>query len=122
VNDTRCKVVKNVGVPQLLCAFDLLHAEAIVDSHAKPVEELNRRIEKLEEVMSKTMDFIHKDAPLSIYDKINGLYEESAKEADIRKRYYKLELAYLLTLLYASIRILSLTEEVKKYLKTRKKA
>jgi hypothetical protein len=59
--------VKNVGVPQLLCAFDLLHAEAIVDSHAKPVEELNRRIEKLEEVMSKTMDFIRKDAPLSIY-------------------------------------------------------
>ena len=122
MNDTRCKVVKNVGVPQLLCAFDLLHAEAIVDSHAKPVEELNRRIEKLEEVMPKTMDFIHKDAPPSIYDKINGLYEESAKEADIRKRYYKLELAYLLTLLYASIRILSLTEEVKKYLKTRKNA
>jgi hypothetical protein len=122
VNDVRCKVVKNVGVPQLLCAFDRLHAEAIVDSHAKSVEELNRRIEKLEEVMSKTMDFIRKDAPPTIYDGINGLYERSANEADIRKRYYKLELAYLLTLLYASIRILSLTEEAKKYLKTHKKA
>jgi hypothetical protein len=114
-------VVKKVGVSQLLFAFDMLHAEAFVDSYAKPVEELNRRIEKLEEVMSKTMDFIRKDAPPTIYDKINGLYEESANEADIRKRYYKLELTYLLTLLYASIRILSLTEEVKKYLKTRKK-
>jgi hypothetical protein len=115
-------VVKKVGVSQLLFAFDMLHAEAFVDSYAKPVEELNRRIEKLEEVMSKTMDFIRKDAPLSIYDKINGLYEESAKEADIRKRYYKLELTYLLTLLYASIRILSLTEEAEEYLKTHKKA
>jgi hypothetical protein len=121
VNDVRCKVVKNVGVPQLLFAFDMLHAEAIVDSYAKPVEELNRRIEKLEEVMPKTMDFIREDAPPTIYDGINGLYEQSANEADIRKRYYKLELAYLLTLLYASIRILSLTEEAKKYLKTHKK-
>jgi hypothetical protein len=121
MNDVRCKVVKNVGVPQLLFAFDRLHAEAIVDSHAKPVEELNRRIEKLEEVMPRTMDFIRKDAPPTIYDGINGLYERSANEADIRKRYYKLELAYLLTLLYTSIRILSLTEEAKKYLKTHKK-
>jgi hypothetical protein len=115
-------VVKNVGVPQLLCAFNRLHTEVFVYSYAKPVEELNRRIEKLEEVMPKTMDFIRKDAPPTIYDEINGLYEESAKEADIRKRYFKLELAYLLTLLYLSIRLLTLTEEAEKYLKTHKKA
>jgi hypothetical protein len=113
--------LKEVSVPELLFAFEALCAKAFVDSHVKPLEELNRRIEKVEEVMPKTMDFIRKNAPPTIYDGINGLYERSANEADIRKRYYKLELAYLLTLLYASIRILSLTEEAKKYLKTHKK-
>jgi hypothetical protein len=76
----------------------------------------------MEEAMAKMMDYILREFPTNVYDGINKIYEKSAKEADIRKRYLKLMLAYLLTLLYASIRILSLTEEVKKYLKTRKKA
>jgi hypothetical protein len=76
----------------------------------------------MEEAMAKMMDYILREFPTNVYDGINKIYEKSAKEADIRKRYLKLMLAYLLTLLYASIRILSLTEEVKKYLKTRKNA
>ena len=106
----------------MLFGFEMLYARSFVDSHDKPLEELNRRIEKVEEVMSKTMDFIRKDALPTLYDGINGIYEKSTKEADIRKRYLRLELAYLMTLLYVSMRILSLTEEAKKYLKTHKKA
>jgi hypothetical protein len=122
VNDARCKALKKVGVPDLFFAFEVLCAKAFVDSHVKPLEELNRRIEKVEEVMPKTMDFIRKDAPPTIYDGINGIYEKSAKEADIRKRYLKLELSYLLTLLYLSVRLKTLTEGAEEYLKTHKKA
>jgi hypothetical protein len=111
-----------VSVPELLFAFEMLYARAFVNSYVKPLEELNRRIEKVEEVMPKTMDFIRKDASPTIYDGINRIYEKSAKEADIRKRYLKLELSYLLTLLYLSIRLNTYVEEAEKYLKTHKKA
>jgi hypothetical protein len=114
--------LKEVSVPELLFAFEMLYARAFVNSYVKPLEELNRRIEKVEEVMPKTMDFIRKDASPTIYDGINRIYEKSAKEADIRKRYLKLELSYLLTLLYLSIRLNTYVEEAEKYLKTHKKA
>jgi hypothetical protein len=113
--------LKEVSVSELLFGFEMLYARSFVDSHDKPLEELNRRIEKVEEVMSKTMDFIRKDALPTLYDGINGIYEKSTKEADIRKRYLMLELSYLLTLLYLSIRLNTYVEEAEKYLKTYKK-
>jgi hypothetical protein len=76
----------------------------------------------MEEAMAKMMDYILREFPTNVYDGINKIYEKSAKEADIRKRYLKLMLAYLLALLYLSIRLKTLTEEAEKYLKTHKKA
>jgi hypothetical protein len=114
--------LKEVSVPELLFAFEMLYARAFVDSHVKPLEELNRRIAMIEKVMPKTVDFIRKDASPTIYDGINRIYEKSVKEADIRKRYFKLELAYLLALLYLAVRLKTYVEEAEKYLKTYKKA
>jgi hypothetical protein len=93
-----------------------------VDSFAEPLEKLNHRIETVEEAMAKMMDYIRREAPANVYDGINRIYEKSEKEADIRRRYIKLMLAYLLALLYLSVRLKTLIEEAEEYLKTHNKA
>jgi hypothetical protein len=111
-----------VSVSALQLAVEMEFARAYVDSFAQPLEKLNRRIETAEEAMAKMMDYIRREAPTNVYDGINRIYEKSAKEADIRKRYLKLMLAYLLALLYLSVRLKTLTEEAEEYLKTHNKA
>jgi hypothetical protein len=56
-------------------------------------------------------DYIRREGPKEVYDGINRIYEKSAKEDDIRKRYVKLMLAYLLALLYLFVRLKTLSEE-----------
>jgi hypothetical protein len=76
----------------------------------------------MEEAMAKMMDYILREFPTNVYDGINKIYEKSAKEADIRKRYIKLMLPYLLALLYLFVRLKTLSEEAEEYLKTHNKA
>jgi ribosome biogenesis protein Nip4 len=116
------RYLREVSSSALRLAFEMLFAKAYVDSFAEPLEKLNRRIETVEEAMAKMIDYIHREFPTNVYDGINRIYEKSAKEADIRKRYIKLSLAYLLALLYLSVRLKTLTEEAEEYLKTHNKA
>jgi hypothetical protein len=111
-----------VRVSALMTAFEMESVRAYVDSFAQSSEELTRRIGIVEEAMAKMMDYIRREAPANVYDGINRIYEKSAKEDDIRKRYIKLMLAYLLALLYLFVRLKTLSEEAEEYLKTCKKA
>jgi hypothetical protein len=114
--------LREVSVSALQLAVEMEFARAYVDSFAEPLEKLNHRIEMVEEAMAKMMDYIRREAPANVYDGINRIYEKSEKEADIRKRYIKLMLAYLLALLYLSVRLKTLIEEAEEYLKTHNKA
>jgi hypothetical protein len=105
-----------------MTAFEMESVRAYVDAFAQPSDVLHRRIAIIEEAMPKMIDYIGREGPRKVYDGINGIYEKSAKEDDIRKRYIKLMLAYLLALLYLFVRLKTLSEEAEEYLKKHKKA
>jgi hypothetical protein len=114
--------LREVSVSALRLAVEIEFARAYVDSFAQSSDELTRRIGIVEEAMPKMMDYIRREAPTNVYGGINRIYEKSVKEDDIRKRYIKLMLAYLLALLYLIVRLKTLSEEAEEYLKTHNKA
>jgi hypothetical protein len=114
--------LREVSVSALRLAVEMEFARAYVDSFAQSSEELTRQIGIVEEAMPKMMDYIRREGPRKVYDGVNRIYEKSEKEDDIRKRYIKLMLAYLLALLYLFVRLKTLSEEAEDYLKMCKKA
>jgi hypothetical protein len=114
--------MKETEIIQLLAAFLIEFATAKVDARTLPPEVLYRRIGKIKECMPEMIDYLRREAPRGVYDGINGLYEEFANEADIRKRYLKLMQAYLLALMYLLMNTATLLEKAEEYLKTQNKA
>jgi len=100
-----------LSVSASVTAFEMEFARAYVDAFAQPSEVLHRRIAIIKEAMPKMTDYIRREGPKEVYDGINRIYEKSAKEDDIRKRYVKLMLAYLLALLHLFVRLKTLSEE-----------
>jgi hypothetical protein len=100
-----------------LAGFFIEFAQANLDAHAQLYQVLQHRIMEIQRYMPEMMDYMRIEAPEDVYDNINGLYEKSANEADIRKRYVKLVLAYLGILLYLSLKAEVLLEKAAEYLK-----
>jgi hypothetical protein len=97
-------------------------ARAIVDASTQPSQALYRRIGDIEKYIQNAMDYMCGEAPEKVYGSINRLSGKSVNEADIRKRYVKLMLAYLMALVYLSVELKILSEEAAEYLKKHKKA
>jgi hypothetical protein len=114
--------MKEAEIARLLAAFFIEFATAKVDARTEPLEELHYRIEKMKERLPKMIHYLRREDPGNVNDDIKRFYEESGKEADIRKSYVILRQVYLFTLMYLLINGLPLLEKAEEYLRTYKKS
>jgi hypothetical protein len=110
-------MVEKNGCFQIIGRFFIEFAQADLDAHIQPSEVLYRHIEEIQKYMPEMVDYLRRVSREGLQQYKQTLRGIRKRGLDIRKRYVRLTLAYLMTLLYLSVKAEVLSEKAKELLK-----